>query len=91
MIRPWTAAIFLLTTSLWASEQQPPVKDNSDISGLLDGKKPCAGEKKKADVPAPAADAQKAEAALEGLIGAEKKAEPTPKSLGAVPAMGNCK
>lgn len=91
MIRPWTAVIFMLTTPLWADGQQPPVKDNSDISGLLDGKKPCDGEKKKAEVPTPPADAPKTEAALEGLIGTDKKPETAPKSLGAVPAMGNCK
>jgi hypothetical protein len=91
MLRPWTAAIFLLSTPVWASEQQPPVKDNSDISGLLEGKRPCDGEKTKDEVPTPPADAQKTEAALEGLIGAEKKPEPAPKSLGAVPPMGHCK
>jgi hypothetical protein len=92
MIRPWTAAIFLLTTNLWAGEQQAPAQDKTDLSGLLSGeKKPCDGEKKKAEAQTPPAEAQKAEAALEGLIGAEKKPDPAPKSLGAVPALGNCK
>jgi hypothetical protein len=91
MIRPWIAAMVLLTTNLWAKEQAP-VQDKADISGLLaDDKKPCDGEKKKAEAQPPPADAKKAEAALEGLIGAEKKPDPAPKSLGAVPAMGNCK
>jgi hypothetical protein len=91
MIRLGTTAIFLLTTSLWANEQAP-VQDKTDISGLLSSdKKPCDGEKKKAEAQTPPADRQKAEVALEGLIGTEKKAEPAPKSLGAVPAMGNCK
>lgn len=90
MIRLGTALV-LLTTPLWANEQAP-VKEKTDLSGLLTGdKKPCDGEKKKAEAQTPPADAQKAEAALEGLIGTEKKPEPAPKSLGAVPAMGNCK
>lgn len=92
MRRPWIAAIFLLTTPVGAGEQQPPANDKTDLSGLLSQeKKPCDGEKKKAEAQTPPADAQKAEAALEGLIGAEKKPDPAPKSLGAVPAMGNCK
>lgn len=89
MPRRWTAAIFLLSIPAWASEQAPTPKDNVDISGLLSEKKPCDEDKKKAE--AAAAEAKKNEAALQGLLGAEKKPEPTQKSLGAVPAMGNCK
>jgi hypothetical protein len=89
MLRRWTAAIFLLTTSAWATEQVPAPQDNVDISGLLSEKKPCDEDKKKAE--AAAAEAKKKEAALQGLLGPEKKPEPAPKSLGAVPAMGNCK
>lgn len=94
MIRRWTAAIFLLTTPVWATEQAPATKDNVDIGGLLgDSKKPCDEDKKKAE--AAAAEARKNENALQGLLGqqppAEKKPEPSQKSLGAVPTMGNCK
>lgn len=89
MLRRWTAAMFLLTTPLWA--QDPAPANNTDISSLLsDGKKPCDADKKKA-ADAAAAEAKKTDAALEGLLGTEKKPEPTQKSLGAVKAMGNCK
>jgi hypothetical protein len=92
MIRRGMAAILLLTTSAWANEPVPAIKDNVDISGLLsEGKKPCDEDKKKAE--AAAAEAKKVEAGLQGLLGtppAEKKPEPAQKGLGAVPAMGNC-
>lgn len=94
MIRRWALAIFLLTTAVWATEQTPATKDNVDIGTMLgDSKKPCDEDKKKAEAAA-AAEAKKNEAALQGLLApppAEKKPEPTQKSLGAVPAMGNCK
>jgi hypothetical protein len=89
MLRRCITAMALLSAPLSAQTDNSKV----DISDLLD-KKPCDDEKKKPAGAAAEAAAPKpeSEAPLQGFLEtppAEKK--PQQKSLGAVPAMGNCK
>ncbi len=89
MIRIGITAIFLLSTPAWANDPAPAAQDSPDLSGLLTDKKPCDADKKKAEADAAA---KKAEAALQEMAGGDKKPQqPAAKSLGAVPALGNCK
>ncbi|WP_141734345.1 hypothetical protein [Oligoflexus tunisiensis] len=86
MTRRWLVAISLLSVPVGAQTE-----NKVDIGGLLE-KKPCDDDKKKPEGTAAQPPAPKPEAPLQGFLEtppAEKK--PEQKSLGAVPAMGNCK